>query len=119
MKVFRENGTIIFAPHGSVCEYNHEAQDELWSLIYEMAMLHKQPEIKVLIDLSEVTFMNSSGLGQLMRAYLTTQMRGGQFAVCGANARVKRIIELVKLDLILTSYPNRADALAAFDQPEV
>lgn len=115
MKVHRENGTIILAPHGAVSEYSDEAHAELMALMYEVITLDHRPWPKVLFDLAEVSFMNSTGLSQLAHAYLTTRTRGGRFAICGANPRVKKILTLVKLDTIFDQYSSLVAAQTALD----
>ena len=114
MKVIRSNGQITLVPSGAVSEYNDEAHAELMALLYEVALLDHRPEPRVFVDLTEVTFINSTGLSQLVHAYMSTRMRGGRFALCGASPRIKKIITLVKLDTIFDQYDSFVAAQTAF-----
>ena len=53
------------------------------------------------LDLSEIDFMDSSGLGLIMGRYALVQKLGGQFSVANPNDRVKKIFELAGLGRII------------------
>jgi anti-sigma B factor antagonist len=69
---------------------------------------------KLLIDLSEVPWMNSSGVGILISAYTSMRNAGAQVKFLNINERVKSILMVTKLLTVFESYYNRADALASF-----
>lgn len=74
------------------------------------AMERRAPEI--LLDLSEVSYMDSSGLAVLIESYQKARQWGGAFALCGVQKRVRAILDIACLDQILTLYPDRTAALA-------
>lgn len=49
---------------------------------------------KVILDLSEVKFMDSSGIGMIIGRYKLVSMLGGQFCIANANNIVKKILEM-------------------------
>ena len=55
----------------------------------------------LILDMSEVEFMDSSGLGLIMGRYALMQKMGGSLAVKNPNARVVKIFELAGLDKIV------------------
>lgn len=114
MQIEREDGTLILKPRGAVCEYHPDSYHELIQLTLEVIHANAQEEPLVLADLSAVTFMNSSGLAQLVQMHISTLGRRGQFAIYGANRRVMAIIKIARLDLVLKIYTTKAEALAAF-----
>lgn len=63
---------------------------------FEYAMEHLSP--RMLVDLSEVTFIDSSGLAALVRARLNAESRGGSFALTGADEAISGLLSLTKLD---------------------
>jgi anti-sigma B factor antagonist len=69
---------------------------------------------KLLIDLSDVPWMNSSGVGILISAYTSMKHSGAQVKFLNINERVKSILMVTKLLTVFESYYNREDALASF-----
>lgn len=66
----------------------------------------------MVFDLSEVGFMDSSGIGMIIGRYKRASALGGMVKVFGADRTVKRIIELSGLGRIVKMYANEQDALA-------
>jgi anti-anti-sigma factor len=56
----------------------------------------------LLLDMSEVSFMDCTGLGAVLRARWEAESRGGSIRLTGASSAVRRIIELVGTDEIAT-----------------
>jgi anti-sigma B factor antagonist len=69
---------------------------------------------KLLIDLSSVPWMNSSGVGILISAYTSMKNAGAQVKFLNINERVKSILMVTKLLTVFESYYSREDALASF-----
>jgi CheY-like chemotaxis protein len=71
----------------------------------------------VLLDLSEVDFIDSSGLGLLLRCFLRTRNANGILKVCGVSPRINEALKVTNLDRMLESYGSEADAIAEFYRP--
>jgi anti-sigma B factor antagonist len=65
---------------------------------------------RVVVDLSGVEFMDSSGLGALVGCLKTTRQAGGDLRIAAPSEQVTMVLELSNLDRILTSYASAADA---------
>lgn len=63
---------------------------------FEFALEHMGPDL--LVDLTHVSFIDSSGLAALVRARLTAEKRGGSLALTGPDAAVAGLLRLTKLD---------------------
>ncbi len=61
----------------------------------------------VLVDLEEVSFMDSSGLGSLVLAFKSVQSAGGKLCVCSINDQIKMVLELTSMDLVFDIFANR------------
>lgn len=61
----------------------------------------------VLIDLSDITFMDSSGLSALVSALKTVRTAGGKLSLCGINDQVRMVFELTRMDRVFEIFPNR------------
>ena len=66
-----------------------------------------------IVDLTSVPYMDSSGLGVLLRGYVGCQKNGGQFMQAGMVPRVHELLQLTKVATLFPTYPNTADAAAA------
>jgi anti-sigma B factor antagonist len=66
----------------------------------------------VLVDLTAVTFMDSTGLGELVGAHKAVQRGGGRLHLAVGNDRVARLLALTGLDEVLEVHPDRDTALA-------
>ena len=80
----------------------------------QIAGLIEEGVEKLLIDLSEVPWMNSSGVGILISAYTSMKNAGAQVKFLNINERVKSILMVTKLLTVFESFYNREDALASF-----
>ena len=69
----------------------------------------------LVIDLSNVTFIDSTGLNALVRALERQRLAGGTLALVSADSRVAMMLEVTRLDRVLARYPSREDALAAIE----
>ncbi len=79
----------------------------------QLAALIKQKPPKVVVDLSKVTYIDSSGLAVLIEAMQNVGGYGGSFALTGLQAGVRPIFEIARLDQVFRIFPDTAAALAA------
>jgi anti-anti-sigma factor len=62
---------------------------------------------KVLIlDMHEVPYMDSAGLGLIMNYYVAAADHGRRFLLAGVNERVKALFEMTRVQGVLTSFPT-------------
>ncbi|HEX4953169.1 MAG TPA: STAS domain-containing protein [Thermoanaerobaculia bacterium] len=69
---------------------------------------------KLLINLKEVTTIDSSGVGELVSAYTTVTNRGGKLKLCNLPAKVSDILQITQLITVFEVYDGEAEALASF-----
>ncbi|MEB3245104.1 MAG: STAS domain-containing protein [Vampirovibrionales bacterium] len=70
----------------------------------------------LLINMSSVSFIESSGLGTLVAAFKTCQESGVPMAITGIQPYVQKLVAITKLDRILKVFATEADALAYLSQ---
>jgi anti-sigma B factor antagonist len=58
----------------------------------------------IIVDLSEVKFISSWGIGILIHGLTTTKNRGGEFRVTGLSENVQEIFKKVRLDTVFNIY---------------
>lgn len=73
----------------------------------------------VVIDLSGVTFMDSSGFGTLLGATRRLRPTGGGLYLAGANTTIQRMLRLTRLDTIMGLYETAEDAVRAVSTEKV
>jgi len=67
---------------------------------------------KILLDLTQTRFIDSSGLGILLALYRDLDMRDGKMALCSMNSAVATLFEMVKLSDIVPCFPAKEEALS-------
>ena len=68
----------------------------------------------LVVDLSEVGFVDSSGLGALLSALKALTQKGGDLKLCCLIPEVKSLFELTRLHLVFDIYSDVRSALAGF-----
>jgi anti-sigma B factor antagonist len=64
----------------------------------------------LIIDLSEVPFVDSAGLGALVGAHVTAQRANREIAFVGVNSRVKALMDMTHVSQLFNMYPTVQDA---------
>lgn len=77
-------------------------------------IIHQSRGLNTVLDLAEVPYMDSSGLGALLNGYLGCQKYGGQFVLASAVPRVRELLQLTKVDGLFRMYLTPEDAVIEF-----
>jgi anti-anti-sigma factor len=70
-------------------------------------------QIFVIVDLSGVEFVDSSGLGVLVSGLKATRQAGGDLRIARPGEQVRLLLRLTTLERVLYPYPTVADARAS------
>lgn len=73
------------------------------------------PNVKLLVNLTAVTFIDSSALAVLIKGLKRCRQQSGELFLCGVEGPVRVIFELTRLDKAFSIYKDEAEALAAFN----
>jgi anti-sigma B factor antagonist len=68
---------------------------------------------KVLVDLSSVTYIDSSGVASLVEALQAAKRNGGRFALVAASDPTRRVLELARLDKVFAMYATVDEGMKA------
>ena len=68
----------------------------------------------VLLDLSGVTTIDSSGIGELVGSYTTVTNRGGKLKLLHLPAKLNELLHVTQLITVFEVYDNERDAVASF-----
>ena len=69
---------------------------------------------KFLLNLSDVDYIDSSGLGELVSSFTTVRNNGGQLKLLNLTRRVHDLLQITKLLTVFETYDNEQAALASF-----
>ena len=70
----------------------------------------------VVLNLAEVTYVDSSGVGVLTSLYTSAQAAKGSIKLAGLTTRVRDLLQITKLVTIFEIYDSPADAAASFNK---
>jgi anti-sigma B factor antagonist len=90
-----------------------EETDELRSAVADFV---EQGTKKLIIDLSKVTYLNSTAIGILVQAHTTFSRNKGHVTLCGINKSINNIFVITKLTLVFDVAETREEAVKAFGE---
>ena len=82
----------------------------------EIKSLINAGHVDVLLNLSKVSWVNSTGLGILVSAFHTLKKNGGQLKICEVSDRIDNILNVTQLKLVFETFDEQDLALASFKQ---
>lgn len=75
------------------------------------AELRKEETPLTVIDLADVPYMDSTGIGELVNYYVHCQRKGNRIAIIGTNNRIMELFKITRVDTLLPFVPNLEEAL--------
>ena len=69
---------------------------------------------KILLDLSNVGYVDSSGIGELVSSFTTVNREGGQLKLLNLTQKIQGLLAITKLLTVFDSYDDEATALNSF-----
>ena len=70
-------------------------------------------ETRILVNLADVTYVDSSGLGELVSSYTTVRNKGGDVKLLKLTAKIKDLLQMTKLLTVFEVYDDEAKAVAS------
>jgi anti-sigma B factor antagonist len=77
--------------------------------------LLKQNHRNLVFDLTEVNYIDSSGMGSIAHCFARAIRNDGGLRIAGVNGRVKQLFHLTRLDAVFPFYPTSLAACAGFE----
>lgn len=69
---------------------------------------------KLLLNLAEVTYIDSSGIGELVSAFTTVTNQGGQLKLLHLTKRIEDLLQITKLYTVFEVFDDEAAAVRSF-----
>lgn len=76
--------------------------------------LLKQGQTNIVLNLRGLEYLDSSGIGELVRNYMTVVKQGGAMKVVGLAPKVEEILRVTQLYQVFPEFPDEASALESF-----
>jgi len=70
---------------------------------------------RIVLNLQHVAYVDSVGVGEIVRTFLHLGQRGGSMAVCAVSPRTREVLLATRLDTVIRMFETEAQAVAAVD----
>jgi anti-sigma B factor antagonist len=81
--------------------------------------LIQQGRRKVVLNLEDVPYLDSAGLGEIVRTYTTISRQGGSLKLLNLTKRITDLLSITKLLTVFDTYDSEADAVRSFSSARV
>jgi anti-sigma B factor antagonist len=70
---------------------------------------------QIVLNLAEVSYVDSSGVGELVSSFTSASRAGGRLKLLGVTKRIKDLLQITKLYTVFEIFDDEASALASFE----
>ena len=88
-----------------------EGDDQLREAVTKLADSGKT---KILLNLAEVPYVDSAGLGEIVRCYTTVSRKGGKLKLLNLTKKIQDLLAITKLLTVFETYDNEEEAIKSF-----
>ena len=92
------------------------AQEQSMALENVLRDLLDQQRSRLVVDLSQTSYINSGGLRTLVTAWRMARQQGGNLVLCGLNEHVREIFLMVGFDKVFQIFPTLEKATIAWEE---
>ena len=76
--------------------------------------LVNQGQKKIVLNLADVPYIDSAGLGEIVRTYTTVSRQGGNLKLLNLTKRITDLLSITKLLTVFETYDSENDAVRSF-----
>ena len=88
--------------------------DDIADLREAVDGLVRDKENKVLLNFEQVPYLDSTGLGEVVKSYTTIKRSGGMVKILNLSSKVKDLMTITKLITVFETYDDEDQAVASF-----
>jgi anti-sigma B factor antagonist len=88
-------------------EGDEALKDKINSLVH-------QNRKKILLNLEDVPYIDSAGLGEIVRTYTTVSRQGGQLKLVNLTKRITDLLSITKLLTVFETYESEPEAIKSY-----
>jgi anti-sigma B factor antagonist len=94
--------------------YGHLTFFEVGALRDAVQQLLREKRKNILLNLSGLKYLDSSGIGELARIYVMVVKQGGEMRVIGLTPMVEQVLKITHLSQVFPEFPDEQTALRSF-----
>ena len=106
IEIRRVDQAVVLELSGRLSVLERQLRQLAWELI-------EGGERNLIINLANVSYLDNSGLGQLCWIYTVSRNRGGDMKLLKPTSRIKRLLNITKLDTVFQSFESEREAIQA------
>lgn len=110
VNVRQEGAVSLVAVSGKLTSFEAKAFREL------ICGLVEKGNTNIVLNLSALEYLDSSGIGELARNYMSVVKKGGTVKVVGLAPRVEEILKVTQLYQVFPEFPDEVSALESFSR---
>jgi len=111
VNVRQADGVSLVDVTGRLTSFESKAFREM---IYDLL---KQGHTNIVLNLTGLDYLDSSGIGELVRNYMSVVKKGGAMKVVGLAPKVEEVLKVTQLYQVFPEFPDEASALQSFAHP--
>ena len=89
---------------------------ETGALRDSISRLLKQGHKDIVLNLSGLQYLDSSGIGELARVYVSVVKQSGQMKVIGLSSKIEEVLKITHLYQVFPEFPDEEAALKSFPE---
>ena len=112
---YREvDGVAVVALDGRIvlCEESNALREKVKSLIAE-------GKKKIVLNMDNITFIDSAGLGEIVRTYTTVSRQGGSLKLVNLTKRITDLLSIMKMLTVFETFNSESEAVRSFSATQV
>jgi len=105
------DGVSVVTPCGRIVfgEQSNAVREKVKSLISE-------GKRQIVLDMKNIDYIDSSGLGALVAAHLSAKTQGAAMRLCNLGRKFSKVLQLTRLTTVFQVYSTEAAAVASFSK---
>ncbi|HKW35805.1 MAG TPA: STAS domain-containing protein [Candidatus Acidoferrum sp.] len=92
---------------------------EVGALRDAISRLLKEGRKNIVLNLEALDYLDSSGIGELARSYVSVVKKDGEMKVVGLSAKVEEVLKITQLFRVFPEFPSEEEALDSFPESRV
>ena len=89
---------------------------ETGALRDSISRLLKQGHKDIILNLTDLQYLDSSGIGELARVYVSVVKQSGQMKVIGLSSKIEEVLKITHLYQVFPEFPDEEAALQSFPE---
>ena len=77
-------------------------------------LVGSKDKLDILMNLSRVSFIDSSGIGEIVRSYTTVQKNNGKLKLVGLEAKIRDLFTITRLITVFETFDTEKEAIESF-----